>query len=172
MNKLLMALGLVGLLGGVALSYRGFALTAVDTRRAVADRIRPGMTVAEAEHIIGAPPGDYRFDEDKTFDFISGHRWPRVISWVSYRGRIDVVDGEYGFQKDGRWESWNTSDGVIDSVRWSPIGQAPGMWRFGGPFLISVMVFGSLMALVGLDWWVTRMPAPAATTDPRGAGPP
>lgn len=74
----------------------------VDTSQAMANKIRPGMTLEEVQQIIGAPPGDYRSGATPEFQFVSGHRWPNVITWTSDRGRIDVTDGEHGFELDPR----------------------------------------------------------------------
>jgi hypothetical protein len=105
----------------------------VDTRRETAAQIRPGMTRDEVARIVGAPDGDYRvWAQPKTFTLISGSRWPTVFTWESYHGRIEVVDGVHGFGPDpatGELRSLNTSRGVVDSVRWSPVPEEERGWH-------------------------------------------
>jgi hypothetical protein len=90
-----------------------FGLT-LDISPSAAERIRPGMSLAEVERIIGGLPGDYRFayelPSDSIFPYeppddyrlisvsipVRGGKWPHRITWVTYQGEIEVIDGEYG----------------------------------------------------------------------------
>src|SRR5205085_4519040 len=104
----------------------------IDTRQETAARIRPGMTRAEVEQIIGGREGDYRVWARPEFQAVHGNRWRRVLTWTCYHGRIEMEDGEYGIGRHpvtGRIDHWSTSRGVVDSVRWSPVTEDKRGWH-------------------------------------------
>lgn len=134
----------------------------VDTSRATADRIRPGMTLAEVEQIIGAPPGTYGVEPH--FRFVSGNRWPYPVDWSSPGGHIEVIDGEFGFTRDSSTgQAMNTDmrkpDGIVDSVRWYPATERGGSWEEIGAR--AVLVY-TLFAVVYVCCWVIPRRADAA----------
>lgn len=99
-----------------------FALSGrlVNTSEETAAKIRPGMTIAEAEAIIGGPPGEYLEKGEHFFRFASGNEWPHVTLWVSSQGEIAVCDGWYGIQRNqsGEHEGWSHTTGIVQSVSW------------------------------------------------------
>lgn len=71
---------------------------------AAAHQIKPGMTEAEVEAIIGVPPGNYtgfpfsfgKRQEYSTFATVAGTKLRRV--WIGEKGKLIV-----GFDGDGRF---------------------------------------------------------------------
>jgi hypothetical protein len=94
----------------------------LDTSVGAAAKIRPGMTIAEVELIIGGPPGDYVFSEDSSPPIYVGRSGSNHVLWMTYAGIIDVSDGKWGEAPDenGHYVYWNTRKGTVDSVKWEP----------------------------------------------------
>lgn len=113
----------------------------VDTSRAAAARIRPGMTLSEVEGVIGAPPGIYLHGGDPRFTFTSGSRWPKTVNWSGPDGHVVVYDGEFGFAQTS---GLRKPDGVVDSVHWYPLTGRDAPWESLGAhaLLIYVLFFG------------------------------
>ncbi|MCE9563803.1 MAG: hypothetical protein K8U57_17310 [Planctomycetes bacterium] len=107
---------------GFSSVWRGWFL---DASEATAQKIQPGMTLAEAEQIIGCPPGSYTFGRPRTNFRISGNATPNEISWTTYQGTITVADGLYG--PDNQW--YLKPDGVVDWVKWERFVAAPDTYN-------------------------------------------
>jgi hypothetical protein len=155
------------------LLYLEFADTLrIDTSPATAAKIHPGMTVVEVNQIIGGPPRDYRIGVITKFNLVSGSDWPNYITWTSCHGRIEVIDGRYGFRPvalpgatpsqekgdmgDGRYgvvvttpreiKSYCTADNIVDSVKWEPVADGgPYPWVHIGR--VTVLSFAAAFAL-------------------------
>ncbi|MCE9567386.1 MAG: hypothetical protein K8U57_35750 [Planctomycetes bacterium] len=169
--KYLLPLLWLGVLPSVAMLFASYWFNpcrGIDTSQEAAARIRPGMTMAEVEQIIGGPPGDYRYRGATRFQKVSGNRWPYTQQWTTFDGQIEIADGYYGIQyppDNGAKvypgsESWSTADGVIDSVKWSPAEQ-PTITRLSGDAILlrTVICFG-LPLVCYLVWTTKRHPDP------------
>jgi hypothetical protein len=135
----------------------------IDTSRATAAKIRPGMTIAEVEQIIGGPAGKYVFPEASQGQLMSGNRWPNTIEWVTYDGKIVVRDGEWGFgvaHPDTKTiDTWSTAKGVVEHVYWEPYDPSKanpgGFWVLVGVSFI----FALIVWLMSTDlWWSKTQP--------------
>lgn len=158
MPRLLTPAALLGIAAWGVLTGVSFATAGPDTGREVADRIRPGMTLADAERVIGAPPGDYRLDGDRMHDYFSGHRFPNITAWGTYSGRIIVMDGEtITPMYPSPQPPLNEPDGVIDSVDWSPVEPPAYWWRVRSPLAATAAALaGILLSLRVAHGWSAR----------------
>lgn len=119
----------------------------IDTSRTAADRIKPGMSLAEAEQIIGGPPGDYRFDPGSDFQNVTGSCWPHYVEWTTYQGQITIQDGYtvlWPPRGGPRKPSSLDPDGIVDEVRWSVPPE-----KFGAVPETAFLGYSGLCALLG-----------------------
>lgn len=159
MSKLFAVVCLLGvpLIILYALRYDLVPELAIDTSEDAARKIRPGMTVAEAEQIMGAPPGDYHAPGRAVVRSVGGHTWPNLTTWSTYRGRIDVADGASSIHEFG---TSSTSDGIVDRVTWAPNPATPAQ-IVAALLRIGVACF-ALPCIVYLKWWSLRRPSSPA----------
>jgi hypothetical protein len=115
-----------------------------DTSEAVAGQICPGMTVDDVSRLVGGRPGEH-------FQSVAGTSPPHCVTWVANGGRIDVVDGYLGMA--GRYDPPN---GVVRSVRWSPVPPAPPRKNDWSAFAV---LYG--LYLCGLATWLLTYLMPA-----------
>jgi hypothetical protein len=147
----------------------------LDTSAAAAAKIRPGMTIAQVEQIIGGPAGTYLYPEDIQPRFICGNNFPNTIEWVTYDGKIVVTDGMWGFggARDTEFgttlDSWSTAKGTVDSVRWEPcppskakLGDFWGM--VGGSFIFALLSLWLVHAACGGPETLPHQPNPHLET--------
>jgi hypothetical protein len=156
MPRLLTPAALLVIAAWGSLAGVSFAPAGPDTGREVYRRVRAGMTLEEVGRVIGVPPGDYRLEEDRTVSFFGETRGPQLTSWVSYRGRITVGDGDIYYAKPVlRLE--NPPDGVIESVWWSPAEQDPLWWRLRSPLAVAAaLLAGGLLVAGGVRGWCRK----------------
>jgi hypothetical protein len=129
----------------------------LDTSADAAAKIRPGMTIAEVEQIVGGPPGKYVFPEDIPLQFITGNNWPNTIEWVTYDGKIVVTDGMWGMggvTEFGELNTWSTAKGTVDSVHWEPCPPSKAkldeFWGMvGGSFVFALLSLWLVHAACG-----------------------
>lgn len=106
-----------------SLTERYWAGLRLDTREATANQIKRGMTLEEAEYLIGGPPGDYRITQGS--DLRYGYSGFDHAIWTTDVGCIDVEYGVYQrlVPRDPNLPPRPIRDPQtepIESVRWYP----------------------------------------------------
>ncbi|QDU20562.1 hypothetical protein [Urbifossiella limnaea] len=148
MFRFMTPVALLGILAWGILTGIWFARAGPDTSREVADRLRAGMTLAEAERVVGAPPEDYRLEHDRSTTFSFSCALPRVITWTTYHGRITVVDGYETMLGKPGVPTAQYPGGVIDSVDWSPVEPPAYSWRVRSPLAVTAAVLAGLLLVL------------------------
>lgn len=119
----------------------------VDTSASAAERIKPGMTLTEAEQIVGGPPGEYCLAPPTIFRCWFSGRTPRWVVWRTAREGIDIdADSLDGTQTNlvvryvHHWPDSDLDWGNLSS--WDEI--ASWGWRavvcFAAPFVLVRLV--------------------------------
>jgi hypothetical protein len=92
------------------------------------DRIKPGMTQAEVEAVLGGPPGDFRTNFNGVYfgsnrpGWRDEHRVDRVEEWIGDQGRALA-----GFNHTG------TVEGIISFDVLPLPSRSPGWFRYLWP---------------------------------------
>lgn len=125
----------------------------LDTSQANAQRIKPGMTIAEAEAILGGPPGDYRIDGECEIRFVSGNCLPTITEWHTREGRLQLHQSCCLLQPPGPNDRKRTPEDWlndrIERVEWSPA--MPSVHPLGylfGCFATSLAVYALFRGIV------------------------
>lgn len=110
----------------------------LDTSATAAERIKPGMTLAEAEQIVGGPPGEYHLAPPTIFRCSFNGPAPYWIVWRAADGGI-VVNAR---SDDGSWGPGAVRsvhhEVPVEGINWDEL--ASWSWRvvvcFGVPFVV------------------------------------